>query len=410
MNLEAFFKEKRKDFPMLSKKGNGEPFVYLDSAATSQKPFSVIESMCRFYTEKYATVNRVVYSSAQEASDLYEESRNAVARFVGAASSDEIIFTRGTTDSINILADSFAKGILTSQSRILVTEMEHHSNLIPWQLAAKASGATLDVIPITEEGALRFDVLEDKLKAGNVVVVAMTHVSNTLGTINPISEIAALVHKYDAYIVVDGAQSIAHMPIDVSKLQCDAFCFSAHKMCGPTGLGILYGRAELLNTLPATRGGSDMITTATLTSFVEAPLPKKFEPGTPPIAEVIGLGSAVEYLSTLSMEAIESWEQVLSTHLTAGLVSIPYLQLVGVTKQRGSLQSFHIEGVHPLDLATFLDLHGIAVRSGHHCTRPLLARLNFSALTRASIAFYNTMEEIDYFLNVLFDESKKLRG
>jgi cysteine desulfurase / selenocysteine lyase len=409
MNVEVLFNGKRADFPMLGRKVNGMPFVYLDSAATSQKPISVIDSMSRFYAETYATVNRVVYSTAQAVSDRYEDVRNTVAQFVGALSS-EIIFTRGATDSINILADSFAKGLLTSQSRILVTEMEHHSNIIPWQLAAKTSGATLDVIPITEEGDLRLDVLEEKLQAGNVVVVAVTHVSNTLGTVNPISEIASLVHRYNAYLVVDGAQSIAHMPIDVAKLQCDAFCFSAHKMCGPTGLGVLYGRTELLNALPATRGGSDMMTAATMTSFVEAPLPRKFEPGTPPIAEVIGLGAAVAYLSTLSMAAIESWEQSLTAHLTAGLVAIPHVRLVGTSKQRGSLQSFHIEGIHPLDLATLLDLRGIAVRSGHHCTRPLLARLNFSALTRASIAFYNTIEEIDYFLNVLVDEIKKLRG
>lgn len=408
MNEKAFFHKIRSDFPMVSQMVNGSPLVYLDSAATSLKPVAVLEAMSKFYAENYATVNRAIYSTAQEASDLYEEARVKVARFLGVTAA-EIVFTRGTTDSINILADSFAKSLLSSQTRILVSDMEHHSNLIPWQMAARASGSTLESIPISDDGALRLDVLEEKLQAGRVAVVAITHVSNTLGTINPIEQITKLVHKYHAYCIVDGAQSVAHMPIDLLRLQCDAFCFSSHKMCGPTGLGVLYGREELLNRLPATRGGSDMIETATLTSFVEAMPPKKFEPGTPPIAEVIGLGAAVDYLSNLGMEAIESWEKSLSAYLTSGLASIPYVHCVGTTASRGSLQSFHVEGVHPLDLATMLNLRGVAVRSGHMCTRPLLARLNFASLTRASLAFYNTMEEIDFFLHVLSDEVKRLR-
>lgn len=392
---------------MVSKRVNGQPLVYLDSAATSLKPLCVIEAMNRFYSEEYATVNRAVYSTAQEASEQYEGARVKVAHFLGV-NADEIVFTRGTTDSINILADSFAKGLLSPNSRILVTEMEHHSNLIPWQLAAKASGASLEAIPMTDEGELRLDILEEKLAAGRVAVVALTHVSNTLGTINPIETIAPLVHKHGAYCIVDGAQSVAHMPIDLPSLQCDAFCFSAHKMCGPTGLGVLYGKRELLKRLPATRGGSEMLESATLTSFVEASAPKKFEPGTPPIVEVIGLGAAVDYLSQLTLVEIELWEKKLSTYLTAGLASLPHVHCVGKAARRGSLQSFHVEGVHPLDLATMLNLRGIAVRSGHMCTRPILAHFNCPALTRASIAFYNTLEEIDFFLQALEHVLKKL--
>ncbi len=403
-HLHQRFLKAREDFPAIM----ASQSVYLDSAATSHKPSAVIKAMSDFYETGYATVNRAVYRKALLATDLYNNAREKIARFINASSPSEVIFTKGTTDSINIFADSFSRSFLKPSSRILVSEMEHHSNLIPWQIAAASSGAHLERIPITPEGALSLDALRELLSLGNVTVVAVTHCSNALGTINPISIIAAMAHEYGAYLLVDGAQAAPHIPLDMQALGCDAYAFSAHKMCGPTGIGVLWARESLLDSLPPTRGGGDMIDTVTFSSSTWAELPLKFEPGTPPIAEAIGFGAAVDYLNALSLPAIHEYETELSSYLTSRLLSISSLQLVGTALPRGPLQSFHIKGAHPLDIATLLDLEGIAVRSGHLCCQPLLARLSLTALTRASLAFYNTFDDIDRCVEALEKVVKKL--
>lgn len=398
------FEQIRKDFPSVA----NSRFVYLDSAATSHKPFAVINAVSEFYSTQYATVHRAVYSPAVLATELYDKARGKVAQFINALSPSEVIFTRGATDGLNIIAASVAKALLTPQSRILVSEMEHHSNLVPWQLAAKTSGATLEVIPSTEEGALCLDAFRRLLSRGNVAVVALTHCSNVLGTINPIQEIARIAHEHHAYVVVDGAQAAPHLQIDVQSLGCDAYAFSAHKMYGPTGIGVVWGKESFLDLLPPTRGGGDMIDTVTFSESTWAELPLKFEPGTPPIAEAIGFGVALDYLTSLGLASIHEYEQALGTYLTTRLHTVPNLRLVGTISPRCPLQSFHVPGAHPLDIATLLNLIGIAVRSGNLCCQPLLKRLFLSSLTRASLAFYNTFDDVDRFVEGLEKVVKKL--
>ena len=385
----------RTDFPQCT----ASSYIYLDSAATAYKPSVVIDTLSKFYSTQYATVHRSIYQPSLLATDLYEQSRAVIGRYINASSPAEVIFTKGTTDSINIIADSMAHSILTPSSKMLVSEMEHHSNLIPWQLAAKTSGASLEPIPITPEGTIDMEALEQLLSKGNVAVVALTHCSNALGTINPIAAIAALVHAHHAPLVVDGAQAIPHIPVDVQALDCDAYAFSAHKMYGPTGIGVLWGKASLLDMLPPTRGGSIMIDAVSMQSATWAEVPSKFEPGTPAIAEAIGFGAAVEYLS--SLPPIQEYEQALLAYLIDGLHTIPALQLIGTASPRCPLQSFHIPGCHPLDIASLLDLSSIAVRSGHLCCQPLLKKLSLTALTRVSLAFYNSFDDIQRFIAAL---------
>ncbi len=388
------------DFPALSKKVNGHPLIYFDSAATTHKPKHIIDAISDFYLENYATVHRSVYTTAHIATELYNEAREKVARFINAKSSSEIVFTRGTTDSLNVIADALAKGFIKKGSRILISEMEHHSNIIPWQMAAKVSGAILEVIPVTDEGEICLESLEQMIKRGNISVVALCHCSNVLGTINPIEDIARLLDERTVF-VVDGAQSVPHMPIDVQQLGCDVFCFSAHKMYGPTGIGVLWGKEALLEKLPPTRGGSDMIDTVTLEGCTYGPLPLKFEPGTPIIAEAIGFGATCDYLNSIGLEKIYAWEKELQTYLKDRLFQINYVKLFGTAKRRVSLQSFIIKGVHPLDVATLLDLKGIAVRSGHLCCQPLLNKVNLTSALRVSLGVYNTKEEIETFVQEL---------
>ena len=397
-----FFEQIRHDFPALIASG----YTYLDSAATMHKPRRVIEALSTFYGKQYATVNRAVYQPALQATDMYSAARSTLARFINASALEEVIFTRGATDGLNMIADSLARSVLNPSSRILVSEMEHHSNLIPWQMAAKLSGAQLEPISVTDEGALRLDVLEQLLSSGNVAVVAVTHASNALGTINPIVDIASMAHKAGALLVVDGAQAAPHLPLDMQVLGCDAYAFSAHKMGGPTGVGLLWAKKELLEKLPPTRGGGDMIDMVTFSTATWADLPQKFEPGTPPIAEVIGFGAAVNYLSSLPSPV--EYEQSLLAHLRQGLETIPGLQLVGTVTPRVPLQCFHIPGIHPLDIATFLDLSSVAVRSGHMCCQPLLQRLSFPALTRVSLSLYNTFQDIDRCVEALLGAVKRL--
>jgi cysteine desulfurase/selenocysteine lyase len=396
-SLQEKFLKIREDFPAIC----SSPHVYLDSAATAHKPYAVIKALTEFYTTNYSTVHRAVYTSALMATDLYDKAREKVSRFINAASPSEVIFTRGTTDGLNIIADSVSQALLTPHSRILVSEMEHHSNLVPWQLAAKASGATLETLPVTEEGALCLDTLRRLLAAGGITIVAVTHSSNVLGTINPIEEIARIAHEHHAYVIVDGAQAAPHLSIDVKALGCDAYAFSAHKMYGPTGIGVVWAKESFLDMLPPTRGGGDMVDTVTFSNSTWAELPLKFEPGTPPIAEAIAFGTAIDYLTALDIPSIHEYEHALATHLTKRLQAIPNLVLVGTTPLRCPLQAFHVPGAHPLDIATLLNVAGVAVRSGNLCCQPLLKRFSFSSLTRASLAFYNTVDDIDRFTETL---------
>ncbi len=400
---DRFFKV-REEFPALV----ASSYIYLDSAATSHKPACVIKALEDFYSKHYATVNRAVYRPSLAATDLYHQARATIAKHLNAVSPAEVIFTRGTTDSLNLVAASF-QALLSPASRILVSEMEHHSNLIPWQLAAQATGASLEPIPITPEGALDLEALHQLLDGGRVAIVAVTHCSNLLGTVNRIDAIATMAHEHGAYLIVDGAQAVSHLPIDVQALGCDAYAFSAHKMYGPTGIGVLWAKESLLDRLPPTRGGGDMIDTVTFSSSTWAELPLKFEPGTPPIAEAIAFGVAVDYLARVSLAAIHEYEQALLSHLIEGLRTIPSLHLVGTATPRSPLQSFYIPGVHPLDIATLLDLEKIAVRSGHLCCQPLLQRLSLKAVTRIAPAFYNTFDEIDRCVEALGKVVKKLR-
>ena len=397
-----FFEQIRHDFPALIASG----YAYLDSAATMHKPHRVIEALSTFYGKQYATVNRAVYQPAVQATEMYAAARATLAWFINAFSVEEVIFTRGATDGLNMIADSLARSVLNGSRRILVSEMEHHSNLIPWQMAAKLSGASLEPIPVTDEGSLRLDILEQLLRRGGVACVALTHASNTLGTINPIADIAKMVHENGAILVVDGAQAAPHLPIDVQALGCDAYAFSAHKMGGPTGVGLLWAKKELLEKLPPTRGGGDMVDVVSFSSATWADLPQKFEPGTPPIAEVIGFGEAVDYLSSLPSPV--EYEQSLLAYLRQGLATVPRLQLVGTVTPRVPLQSFHIPGIHPLDIATFLDLSGVAVRSGHMCCQPLLSLFSLQAVTRISLSFYNTFQDIDRCIEGLKGVVKRL--
>lgn len=404
-DVKSYFARARADFPFFSRQ---HPLIYLDSAATSHKPACVIDAMAAFYRERYATVHRTVYQEAQKSSELYDQARMSVCRFLNASSSREIIFTRGATDSINMLAESMLRGVLTSQSRILVSESEHHSNFLPWMLAARQAHASFDIIPVSSEGVLDLDVLQKMLQK-KATVVALSHCSNVMGTVSPISEIAAMVHEQGAYLVVDGAQSTPHLPVDVSALGCDFFCFSGHKVYGPTGVGVLWGKEALLQMLPPSRVGGGMVENVSAEAVSWAELPLKFESGTPMIAEAIGLGVALEYVEKLGREKIFQWERLLGTALYERLCLISGVECLGPPRERGSILSFHIPGVHPLDVATLLSTKNIAVRSGNMCCQPLLRRLGYSALTRASCALYTTLEEIDMFAETLKTVIDQLR-
>lgn len=390
----------RKQFPMLDKRVHDHPLVYLDSAATSQKPLCVIDSMSDFYKTCYSTVHRAIYGTAIEAGDRYQKSRKTVQQFLHAASEDEIIFTRGTTDAINLVASSFGKAFINEGDEILITEMEHHSNIVPWQLCRDARKAKLRVVPFFDNGELDLDAFRSML-TDSTKIVAITHVSNVLGSINPIKEIISLAHQAGAKVLVDGAQTASHMPIDVQEMDADFYVFSGHKAVGPTGIGVLYGKYELLNQMPPYQGGGDMIETVTFDKTTYNVLPLKFEAGTPMIAEVIGLGEALEFLMSQGLRKIEAYEEELIKLLWDELEAIPYLKILGSKANRSSLITFTVDGVHPLDIATLLDLQGIAIRSGHLCAQPVMRHFGITAACRASVAFYNTKDEVRYFTNAL---------
>lgn len=398
----------RKDFPMLSQSMHGKPLVYLDSAATSQKPSAVIETITNFYQNHYGTVHRAVYQLAIHSSEEYQKTRQKVCSFLHAAKDEEIIFTKGSTESINLVAHCFGKAFVKPGDEILISAMEHHSNIVPWQMLCEDRGAILKVIPMNERGEL---LLEEYAKLLNprTRLVAVAHISNSLGTLNPIKQIVTMAHQAGAKVLVDGAQSAPHLKVDVQALDVDFFVFSGHKIMGPTGIGILYGKADLLNQMPPYQGGGDMIEKVTFSKTTYNTLPLKFEAGTPMIAEVLGLGAALDYIQSIGLEAIQSWEHELLTYATRQLEQIPQLKIIGQATQKGALISFVIEDIHALDIGTFLDLKGIAIRTGHHCAQPVMQFFNVPATARASFACYNTKEEVDFLTTSLQDAVRLLK-
>jgi cysteine desulfurase/selenocysteine lyase len=385
----------RADFPVLSRQIHGQPLLFLDSAASSQKPLPVLEAMEKAYRQCYANVHRGVYTLSEETTCSYEAARDKVAAFVNAEVREEIVFTRNATEAINLVAYTWGRTNVGPGDRILLTEMEHHSNIVPWQLLALEKEAELVYLPITDDGLLQLDRLDDLLDE-RVKVAALTMVSNVLGTINPVRQIAHQAHAAGAVVLVDGAQGVPHLPVDVQGLGCDFLAFSAHKMCGPTGIGVLYGREELLEAMPPFLAGGDMIRRVDWERSTWNDLPWKFEAGTPAIVEGIGLGATVDYLNDVGMEAIADHEREMATYAMERLSALPGLRIIGPpAEQRCGVISFTFRGIHPHDLAHLLDLEGIAVRAGHHCAQPLHRRLDLVATTRASFYLYNTPQEAD---------------
>jgi cysteine desulfurase/selenocysteine lyase len=384
----------RRDFPVLAGTANGKPLVYLDNAATGQKPRQVIEALTRFYTEENANIHRGVYELSQRATLAYERARANIQRFLNAADPHEIVFVRGATEAINLVATTMTRSRLRREDEIVVSAMEHHSNIVPWQIACELTGARLRVIPMNEAGELDLEALAALLNE-RTRLVAVTHVSNSLGTINPVRTIARMAHDAGVPVLVDGAQAAPHLPIDVQDLGADFYAISGHKMFGPTGIGVLYGRTELLDDLPPYQGGGEMIRSVTFEETTYAPLPAKFEAGTPHIAGAIGLGAAVDYIRHLSWDWIEQHEHDLLAYATEALTAIPGVRIIGTAREKAAVLSFVMDGIHAHDIGTILDQEGIAIRAGHHCTQPVMERLGVPATARASFAFYNTRAEVD---------------
>lgn len=391
----------RSDFPILDQQVNGHPLVYLDSAASSQKPRAVIQTLSRYYERDNANVHRALHELSNRATEAFEASRKKVARFIGAASEDEIIFTRGTTEGINLVANTWGTQNLRAGDVILITGMEHHSNIVPWQLLAQRTGATLKYIPVLDDGTLDSAAIETLLTE-QVKLFAFVHISNSLGTINPAKELLAKAKALGAVTLLDGAQSAGHMPIDVRDLGCDFFVFSGHKMCGPTGIGVLYGRMALLETMPPWHGGGEMILAVTMESSTYKAPPHRFEAGTPDISGVIGLGAAIDYLEAIGLENIQRHDHNLANYAVQRMSEVPGIRILGPQNgHRGALAAFHLDFAHPHDLVEFANSHGVAMRGGHHCTQPLMKRFKVPGTTRASFYFYNTLEEINRLVEVL---------
>jgi len=390
----------RKDFPILSREVYGKTLVYFDNAASSQKPSKVIDAISHYYEHEHSNIHRGVHHLSADATEKYEEARKTIQRFINAEHSHEVIFTKGTTDSINLVAYSFGVKFINEGDEVIVSTLDHHSNIVPWQMICETRGAKLKVIPINNEGELLLDdyrnLLSDKTK-----IVAVGHVSNALGTINPVKEIIAEAKKMSIPVLLDGAQAIPHLAVDVQELDCDFYAFSAHKIFGPTGVGVLYGKENLLNTIPPYQGGGDMIDTVTFEKTTYNELPHKFEAGTPNIAGVIGLKAAIEYVNQVGINNIAIAEHQLIEYATEQISAIDGVRLIGTAKEKASVLSFLVNDIHPYDIGTILDRLGVAVRTGHHCAEPLMNRLNIPGTVRASFAFYNTKEEVDVFVNAL---------
>jgi cysteine desulfurase/selenocysteine lyase len=384
----------RSEFPILASLVNGKPLVYLDNAATTQKPRAVIDAVSRYYASENANIHRGVHHLSQLATEEYERVRRRVAEFVNAPSPREIIFVRGTTEAINLVAQSYGRALLRPGDEVLITGMEHHSNIVPWQLLAATSGIVLRVAPIDDAGNLDWQGFEHSLN-DRTRLVAVVHLSNALGTINPIRRISEAAHTRGIPVLVDGAQSAAHLKVDVQELGCDFYAFSGHKLFGPTGIGVLYGRSDLLERMPPWQGGGDMIASVTFEGSTWAELPAKFEAGTPHIAGVVGLGAAINWITSVGLEAVTAYEHELLNYATAEVSKIPGVRIVGAARDRASILSFAVNGVHPHDVGQVLDADGIAIRAGHHCAQPVMARFGVAATARASFAAYNTHEEVD---------------
>jgi cysteine desulfurase/selenocysteine lyase len=384
----------RTDFPILATRVGGKPLVYLDNAATSQKPVVVIEAVRRFLAEENANVHRGVHYLSERATLAFDAVRDEARAFLNAPAAHEVIFVRGTTEAINLVAQSYGRSTLRPGDEILLTTMEHHSNIVPWQLVAGQTGAVVRAVPITDAGEVDLGAYR-RMLGPKTRIVGIVHISNALGTINPVADMTRLAHEVGAIVLVDGAQAAPHLPIDVQALGCDFYACSGHKIFGPTGVGLLWGRAALLDAMPPWQGGGDMIHTVSFAGTTFAPLPAKFEAGTPAIAEVIGLGAALRYLKGVGFEAIGAWEQELLTRATERVREVPGVRLIGTARAKAGVLSFTLEGVHPHDLGTILDADGVAIRAGHHCAQPVMERFGVHATARASFAFYNTFDEID---------------
>ncbi|SDY86078.1 cysteine desulfurase [Nitrosomonas sp. Nm58] len=384
----------RADFPILNLKVNDKPLVYLDNAASSQMPQSVIDRLVRYQTTQHANIHRAVHYLSEVATLEYETARRTLQHFINAREEREIIFTSGTTDAINLVMHGYGRKFIKDGDEIILTNLEHHSNIVPWQMLAEEKGATIRVVPINDAGELLVDEYE-KLFNSRTRFVAITHVSNALGTINPIKNMIAFAHKQGVPVLIDGAQAAPHLKIDVQDLDCDFYAFSAHKLCGPTGIGILYGKTELLESMQPFKGGGDMISSVTFEKTTYNILPYKFEAGTPPIAAAIGFGAAIDYLSKIGLDAIAAYEHELLTYATEQIETIPGVHIIGHTRTKVAVLSFTIDGVHPHDVGTLLNQEGIAIRTGHHCAQPIMQRFRIPATSRASFAFYNTKKEVD---------------
>jgi cysteine desulfurase/selenocysteine lyase len=398
----------RQDFPILSQKVNGKPLVYLDNGATTQKPQQVIDAISNYYQTQNANIHRGVHQLSIEITIAYENARATVQKHLNAALSHEIIFTSGTTESINLVANSFGKKYIKAGDEIIISEMEHHSNILPWQILCEEKGAVLKVIPINEKGELLIDEYK-KLLCDKTKIIAVTHISNTLGTINPVKEIIALAHEKNIPVLIDGAQAVPHIKVDVQDLDADFYCFSGHKIFGPTGVGILYGKEKWLNEMPPYKVGGGTIKTVKFGKTEYADLPLKFEAGTPHIEGGIGLAAAIDYVNEIGLENIGDYECELLEYATTKLSAVEGLRIIGAAKEKASVISFVIEEVHPLDIGTILDKQGIAVRTGHHCTQPLMEHFDLQGTIRASFVFYNTKEEIDVLVNGIQKAIKMLK-
>tara|TARA_A100001037_G_scaffold294111_1_gene311478 strand:- start:2887 stop:4101 length:1215 start_codon:yes stop_codon:yes gene_type:complete len=389
----------RKRFPILQEKINGENLIYFDNGATTQKPKSVIDTVSKFYKQKNANIHRGVHFLSSHATEEFENTRSSVSEFIGAANSNEIIFTKGTTESINLVANGY-KSILKKGNDVIISELEHHSNIVPWQICCQVSGANLKVIPLKENGELDLTYFQ-KILSKNTKLVAISHVSNTLGTINPIQEIIAASHKFGAKVLIDGAQAMSHINLNMEEIGADYYCFSGHKMYGPTGVGVLYGKESILNDFPIYQSGGEMIEKVSLKKTTYAKIPHKFEAGTPNIAGVVGLNEAIKFINGLGVSNIKSHEDSLLHHLTEKLIKIDGLKIYGSSQNKTAILSFNIDGLHHYDIGVLLDKMGIAIRTGHHCTQPIMEKYNILGTARVSLSVYNTIEEIDYFISAI---------
>jgi cysteine desulfurase/selenocysteine lyase len=384
----------REDFPILRQTVHGKPLVYLDNAATTQKPRAVLDALMAYYSEDNANVHRGVHLLSERATQAFEDARATVRRFINAASTREIVFTRNATEAVNLVAQTFGRTRLGPGDEVVISAMEHHSNIVPWQMVCEEKGASLRVIPITDEGALHLEEYE-RLLGSHTRLVSIVHLSNVLGTINPVQQMIATAHRRGVPVLVDGSQAAQHMTVDVQALDADFYVFTGHKLYGPTGIGVLYGKERLLEEMPPYQGGGDMIKSVTFEKTTYNALPYKFEAGTPNIAGAVGLAAAVDYVTAIGMDSVTAHERELLAHGTAALSGVPGLTLIGTAPEKASVLSFVMDGVHPHDIGTVVDQEGVAIRTGHHCAQPLMHRLGIPATARASLALYNTREEID---------------